>query len=218
MSLKLYGYWRSSASYRVRIALNLKQLDYTNIPVHLIKDGGQQKSLDYQQLNPAMLVPTLLDDDEDITLTQSLAIIEYLDEKYSNDIELLPTHTLDRARVRMIAYDLACDVQPLANLRVLQTLKTSFQANDDDSKEWAKLWICKGLDTLEKRLKTRSGKYAYGYSITLADVCLVPQVYSAIRFGVDIEDYPLVKKVYQNCMQVQAFIDAAPENQIDAMV
>jgi len=217
MSLKLYGYWRSSASYRVRIALNLKQLDYSYEPVHLLKDGGQQRLPDYQQLNPAMLVPTFVDEDEDITLTQSLAICEYLDEKYQSGIALLPEHTLDRARVRMIANDLACDVQPLANLRVMQTLKSSFSASDEDTLEWAKLWISKGLDALEKRLKTRSGKYAYGYSITLADICLVPQVYSAIRFGVDISTYPLINKVYQNCIQLESFIKAAPENQIDAV-
>lgn len=216
MSLQLHGYWRSSATYRVRIALNLKGLDYEYIPVHLVKDGGEQRSEHYQSLNPAMLVPTFIDDDEDITLTQSLAIIEYLDEKYPNDHALLPKHTLDRARVRMLAQDIACDTQPIVNLRVMQALKSEYKANDDQTKAWAKHWISVGFTALEKRLKTRAGQYAYGYCVTLADICIVPQVYGALRFGVDMTQFPLIHKTYQNCQQLQAFIDAAPENQIDA--
>lgn len=216
MSLKLYGYWRSSASYRVRIALNLKGISYEYIPVHLVKDGGQQKSIEYQRLNPAMLVPSLVDESEDITLTQSMAIIEYLDEKYPSDIELLPKHTIDRAWVRMLAQDLACDIQPITNLRILQALSLEFNANTQATKKWAHDWIVKGFVALEKRLKTRSGKYAFGYSITLADVCLVPQVYNAIRFEVDMQQFPLIQKVYDNCQLLPAFIDAAPQNQPDA--
>lgn len=216
MSLQLYGYWRSSASYRVRIALNLKNLAYEYIPVHLVKDGGQQKSIEYQRLNPAMLVPSLVDDSEDITLTQSMAIIEYLDEKYPSNIELLPKHIVDRAWVRMLAQDLACDIQPITNLRILQALSLEFNADTQATKKWAHDWIVKGFVALEKRLKTRSGKYSFGYSITLADVCLVPQVYNAIRFEVDMQQFPLIKKVYENCQLLPAFIDAAPQNQPDA--
>lgn len=216
MSLNLFGYWRSSASYRVRIALNLKQLDYQYIPIHLVKNGGEQKTESYKRLNPAMLVPTFVDDDEDITLNQSLAIIEYLDEKYDSGFKLIPQHTLDKARVRMLAQDMACDIQPVSNLRVLNKLKSQFGASDDDVKLWAKEVIEQGLIALEKRLLTRAGKFAYGYSITLADVCLVPQVYNALRFNVDMTPYPIIQKIYNNCQQNQSFIDAAPENQIDA--
>ncbi|MGB3727001.1 MAG: maleylacetoacetate isomerase [Glaciecola sp.] len=216
MSIKLYGYWRSSASYRVRIALNLKQIQYEYIPVHLLKEGGQQRTEDYQRLNPAMLVPTFVDDDEDVTLNQSLAIIEYLDEKYPDTPTLLPKHTLDRARVRMLAQDIASDMQPLINLRVLQKIDAEFSAGDSGKQKWAHDWICKGFSSLEKRLATRAGKYSYGYDVTLADVCLVPQVYSAKRFGVNMADYPLINKIYQNCEALPAFMDAAPDRQIDA--
>ncbi len=217
MSLKLYGYWRSSASYRVRIALNLKGLKYDYVPVHLVKNGGEQYSADYKKLNPAMLVPSFVDDDEDITLNQSLAIIEYLDEKYPSDVQLLPEHTLDRARIRMICQDIACDIQPVANLRVLTKLKNELGASEDEAKKWVLDFIISGFDALEKRLRTRAGKYAYGYSVSMADLCVVPQVYNAIRFGVDMSKYPVIAKVYNNCQQLDAFIQAAPENQPDAM-
>lgn len=216
MGMQLYGYWRSSASYRVRIALNLKQIDYEYLPVHLVKDGGQQKSAEYQLLNPAMLVPTLVDQDKDVTLNQSLAIIEYLDEVYPSEQPLIPVHKLDRARVRMLAQDIACDIQPIANLRVLNKLRDEFSASDEQVNHWAKSFIDAGFRALEKRLATRSGKYCYGYAVTLADVCLVPQVYNALRFGVEIDNYPLIKKIVDNCQTLPAFIDAAPENQIDA--
>ena len=218
MSLKLYGYWRSSASYRTRIALNLKQLEYEYIPVHLVKDGGQQKSAEYQNLNPSKLVPTFVDEDADITLSQSLAIIEYLDEKYPEHCELLPKHTQDRARVRMLAYEMACDTQPLANLRVLNLLKEQYSANDEQVKTWVQHWVNEGFTALSKKIETRAGKFAYGYQVTLADLCLVPQVYNALRFGVDISAFPLIEKVYNNCMELEAFALAAPEKQVDANV
>jgi maleylacetoacetate isomerase len=217
MSFKLYGYWRSSASYRVRIALNLKKIEYAYIPVHLVKNGGEQRSEAYQLLNPSMLVPTLVDDDSDITLNQSLAIIEYLDEKYPDSLALMPQHTADKARVRMIAQDIACDVQPLANLRVLNKLKEEFNASDEAVKKWAYDYIVAGFEALEKRLVTQAGKYAYGYSVTLADICIVPQVYNALRFEVDMAQFPTIFKVYQNCQLLDAFIKAAPENQSDAV-
>ena len=217
MSLKLYGYWRSSASYRVRIALNLKQLDYEYIPVHLVQEGGQQKTQEYKRLNPAMLVPTLVDEDADITLNQSLAIIEYLDDKYPLGAQLLPVHATDKARIRMICQDIACDIQPVANLRVLNKLKNEYGASQDGANKWAKDIIEQGLAALEKRLFNRAGKYAYGFSLTIADLCLVPQVYNALRFGVDMTKYPVVLKVYNNCMEIDAFVDASPEQQIDAV-
>jgi maleylacetoacetate isomerase len=216
MSLKLYGYWRSSATYRVRIAMNLKKIDYEYIPVHLVKDGGQQHSADYQRLNPSKLVPTFVDEDADVTLNQSLAIIEYLDEKYPNDCELLPKHAQDRARVRMLAYEMACDTQPLANLRVLNRLKSEYNAGDKQVKQWVQHWVNEGFTALTKKIDTRAGKFAYGYQVTLADLCIVPQVYNAVRFGVNMSDFPLIEKIYNNCMELDAFTRASPENQIDA--
>nr|WP_136249901.1 maleylacetoacetate isomerase [Ningiella ruwaisensis] len=216
MSLKLYGYWRSSASYRVRIALNLKALDFEYVPVHLVKNGGEQKSETYQQLNPSKLVPTFVDTDADIMLNQSLAIIEYLDEKYPKPNRLIPEHAQDRARVRMLAYEIACDTQPLANLRVLNKLRDEFNADDDAVKSWAKYWIEEGFTALERKLETRAGKFAYGYQVTLADVCIVPQVYNALRFGVKTEQFKLISKIYDNCLALEAFEKAMPENQADA--
>lgn len=217
MSLKLYGYWRSSASYRVRIALNLKELDYEYVPVHLVRDGGEQNSDEYTGLNPAHLVPTFVDDDEDIILNQSMAIIEYIDEKYEQGYKLIPQHKVQRARVRTIAQDIGCDMQPVCNLRVLNHLTSEFDAETEQRNAWCKHWIEKGFSALEKRLQTTAGKFCFGFDLTMADVVLVPQVYNALRFNVDMEQYPLVNKIYHNCNQLKAFIDAAPENQIDAV-
>ncbi|WP_416305568.1 maleylacetoacetate isomerase [Neptunicella sp. SCSIO 80796] len=216
MSLKLYGYWRSSATYRVRIALNLKQLDYEIIPVHLVQDGGQQHSKNYQGLNPAELVPTLYDDDEDIILNQSLAIIEYLDERYEQGTNLLPPHSLERARVRTLAYDIACDIQPLANLRVMNYIGEHYQLEQEGKFEWARHWMQKGMQGIEKRLQKTATDYCFGFDLSLADVCLIPQVYNANRVGLDMSAFPVIDRVYQNCISLPAFAKAIPENQPDA--
>ncbi|MFQ3237210.1 MAG: maleylacetoacetate isomerase [Paraglaciecola sp.] len=217
MSMKLYGYWRSSASYRVRIALNVKQVAYEYIPVHLVNDGGQQHHADYQRLNPSELVPTLVDEDSDIILNQSLAIIEYLDESYEGGEQLIPQHRQLRARVRTIACDIACDIQPLGNLRVMQYLANEMDSTAQHQAKWAKHWIEVGLASVEKRLENTAGDYCFGFDLTLADVCLVPQVYNALRFEVDMAKYPLSKKIAENCNKLEAFIQAKPENQIDAV-
>ncbi|MDF2179574.1 maleylacetoacetate isomerase [Aliiglaciecola sp. CAU 1673] len=216
MSIKLYGYWRSSASYRARIALNLKQVDYEYVPVHLVKNGGEQHMEAYRSLNPAELLPTLVDEDEDIILTQSLAIIEYLDERFDTGIQLLPEHKLQRARVRAVAYDLAADIQPLGNLRVLQYLEANFGADAQTKAAWARHWIEKGFGAIEKRIQNTAGQYCFGFDVSLADVCLVPQVYNAKRFNVDMEAYPLISRIADNCNKLEAFIQAQPENQPDA--
>ena len=216
MSIKLHGYWRSTASYRVRIALNLKGVDYEYVPVHLVANGGEQHSMDYARLNPAHLVPTFVDEDEDIILNQSLAIIEYLDERYKSEFRLIPEHTTERARVRALAQDIACDIQPVGNLRVLNALKGTFNAGQDDVSVWAAHWITLGFDAIEKRLQTQAGKYCFDFDITMADICLVPQVYNAKRFNVDMERYPLISKIAENCNALEAFEKAKPENQIDA--
>lgn len=217
MSLKLYGYWRSSASYRVRIALNLKGIDYDYIPVKLSHQGGDQHEADYVGLNPSHLVPTFVDDDEDIILNQSLSIIEYIDERYHDVAPLVPDHKTERARVRALAQDIACDIQPLGNLRVLETLKLDYNASKESAALWAANWIRKGFDGIEKRLQTQAGKYCFDFDVTLADVCLVPQVYNAIRFGVNMDEYPLIKKITENCNALPAFVQAHPDQQVDAV-
>ncbi|GMM68467.1 MAG: maleylacetoacetate isomerase [Pseudomonadota bacterium] len=216
MSLKLYGYWRSTASYRVRIALNLKGVQYEYVPVHLVKEGGEQHAEPYSRLNPAHLVPTLVDEDEDIILNQSLSIIEYIDERFDSAPRLVPEHKTERARVRALAQDIACDIQPLGNLRVLNALKGSFDAQQEDVQRWAAHWISLGFDGIEQRLQTQAGKYCFDFDVTLADVCLIPQVYNAKRFNLDMNKYPLISKIADNCNALEAFEKAKPENQIDA--
>ncbi|WP_026375552.1 maleylacetoacetate isomerase [Aestuariibacter salexigens] len=216
MSIKLFSYWRSSASYRVRIALNLKQLDYHIEPVHLVKEGGQQHSEAYGGINPSHLVPTFFDEDEDVILNQSLAIIEYVDEKHPQPVKLIPEHKLERARVRALSYDLACDIQPLANLRVLQHIGNRFDATQEDKAEWAKHWITTGFKAVEKRLQNTAGDYCFGFDVTMADVCLVPQYFNAKRFNVDLQAFPTIQRVCENCQELDAFIRAQPENQPDA--
>ncbi|MDC8831675.1 maleylacetoacetate isomerase [Alteromonas gilva] len=215
MSLKLYGYWRSSASYRVRIALNLKGLEYEYIAIDLKKDGGQQHSAQYDAVNPAHLVPTFVDDDEDIILNQSLSIIEYLDERYREPYPLLPAHSVEKARIRALAQDIACDIQPLANLRVLTALQQQYELSAEHSNQWASHWITKGLSGIERRLQTQAGRYCFGFDVTLADVCLVPQVYAAKRFNVDMTPFPLISRIYHQCQTLQAFQKAQPEEQAD---
>ncbi|GAB5380236.1 MAG: maleylacetoacetate isomerase [Aliiglaciecola sp.] len=217
MSLHLHGYWRSSATYRVRIALNLKELEYNYVPVHLAKDGGQQFSDSYTSLNPAQLVPTFIDDDADIFLNQSMAIIEYLDERYEEPVKLLPSHRIDRARVRALTQDIACDIQPVANLRVLNQLSQEFDALPEQRNQWCKHWIEKGFTAIERRIRNSATDYCFGFDLTLADIFLIPQVYNAERFDVDMGQYPTIQRVAQNCNELPAFIQAKPENQIDAV-
>jgi maleylacetoacetate isomerase len=211
--MKLYGYWRSSAAYRVRIALNLKQLSFDNVPVHLVKDGGEQHSSAYKALNPAELVPTFTDGD--VSLNQSLAIIEYLDEMYPEPA-LLPENAADKARVRALALDIACDIHPLNNLRVLQYLTGPLALNDSQKLEWITHWLHGGFSALEQRLLKSAGQFCLGDAVTLADLCLVPQVYNAQRFALDMTAYPVISRIHHNCQQLAAFALAAPEQQADA--
>ncbi|MBW8185260.1 maleylacetoacetate isomerase [Shewanella nanhaiensis] len=218
--MKLYGYWRSSAAYRVRIALNYKGLKAEQLSVHLVKDGGEQHKADYAKLNPQELVPAFIDTDAEgnedkFILSQSLAIVEYLDEKYP-EVKLVPDSMYDRALVRSLAMSIACEVHPLNNLKVLQYLAKGLNLDDDAKSAWYHHWIHEGFAALEKQLVKYSGRYCFGDSVTLADLCLVPQVYNANRFKVDLGAYPNIVRITQNCNQLDAFIDASPENQADA--
>ena len=211
--IKLYNYFRSSAAYRVRIALNLKALPFEYIPVHLTK--GEQRNEAYLALNAQAMVPTLVDDA--ITLPQSLAIIEYLDECYPSP-PLLPATPAARARVRAIALAIACDIHPLNNLRVLQYLTGTLKVSEDAKNAWYRHWIDIGLTALEKQLAgdAATGAYCHGSAPTLADICLVPQLANARRFGIALDAYPTLLRIDANCGQLAAFAAAAPQAQPDA--
>lgn len=211
--MKLYGYWRSTAAYRVRIALYLKGIEFENISVHLVKDGGEQFKSEYVDLNPAKLVPTLVDGD--LSLNQSLAIIEYLDDKEDANV-LLPKDPALKAKVRAVAQDIACDIHPLNNLRILKYLKGNLGVSDEAKDAWYAHWILTGFAALEARLKATAGKFCFGDEVTLADVCLIPQLYNARRFNVPLDDFPLICQIEANCLALDAFDKAVPENQPDA--
>lgn len=212
--MQLYSYFRSSAAYRVRIALNIKGIAYEYLGVHLLKDGGQQLSDGYRALNPSALVPTLVD--ADVTLGQSLAIIEYLDETHPQP-PLLPADAPGRARVRAIAQAIACDTHPLNNLRVLKYLKRNLQVSDDAKNEWYRHWVGLGLAAVESMLADSSstGRYCHGDTPGLADACLVPQVYNARRFDCDLSAFPTVVRIDEACRELPAFDLAQPEKQPD---
>lgn len=211
--MKLYGYWRSSAAYRVRIAMHLKGLDFDSIPVHLVKDGGEQHKAAYTDLNPTHLVPTLVD--EDITLHQSIAIIEYLEDKYPA-LSVYPKDIVAKAKVKALALDVACEIHPVNNLRVQQYLVNEFSLQESDKLKWSHHWMKLGFAAVEQQLMANAGKYCFGDNITMADICLVPQVYNANRFNLDMSEFPNISRVVENCNQHPAFIAALPENQADA--
>ncbi|AOK60204.1 maleylacetoacetate isomerase [Burkholderia ubonensis] len=213
--MKLYSYFRSSASYRVRIALHLKQLPFDYVPVHLLRDGGQQLKDEYRALSPDSLVPTLVDGDA--ALQQSLAIVEYLDETHPEP-PLLPKAPLDRAYVRSIALQIACEIHPLNNLRVLKYLKHMLQVPEEAKNDWYRHWIEAGFATLEARLANdpRTGKLCFGDTPTLADICVVPQVFNANRFAIDTSRFPTIQRIHDYAMTLDAFKAAAPAAQPDA--
>ena len=213
--LKLYNYYRSSASFRVRIALNLKGLNYDYVPVHLTKGGGQQFAPEFKSLNADALIPVL--DDDGRVLTQSLAIIEYLDETHPEP-PLLPTSPVDRAYVRGFALTIACEIHPLNNLRVLRYLVKELGASEDSKNTWYRHWVEQGLAALETRVvaERRSGRHVLGDQVSLADVVLVPQVFNAKRFDCRLDHVPTLMRIFDHCMELPAFADAQPSRQPDA--
>jgi maleylpyruvate isomerase len=215
--IKLHSYFRSSASYRVRIALKLKGLAYEYVPVHLLKDGGQQLAPAFRALNPELLVPVL--DDEGAILTQSLAIIEYLEETRPEP-PLLPPDAIERAYVRSIALAIACEIHPLNNLRVLRYLVKTLGVTEEQKNVWYRYWVEQGLASIEARMiaERRSGRYALGDTVTLADVFIVPQIFNAQRMDCSLDALPTVMRIFDNCMQLPAFVEAQPAAQPDATV
>lgn len=214
--MKLYSYFRSSASYRVRIALNLKQLPYDYVPVHLVRDGGEQLKPEYRAVNPEAIVPTFVDDDNH-TIHQSLAIIEYLEETHPEP-PLLPRTPADRAYVRSLALQIACEIHPVNNLRVLKYLKRTVGVDDDVKDAWYRHWIETGFETLEQRLAndSRTGKLSFGDTPTIADLCLVPQVFNANRFKIDTTRYPTIQRINDYALSLDAFASAEPGVQPDS--
>jgi maleylacetoacetate isomerase len=213
--MKLYGYFRSSASYRVRIALNLKGLSYEQASIHLSREGGQQFAPAFRMLNPQALVPVL--DDGGRLLTQSLAMIEYLDETHPEP-PLLPASPEGRARVRALAQAVACDIHPLNNLRVLNYLSGPLGASDESKRAWYHHWIAEGLRPLEAMLAgaPERGRFCHGGTPGLADCCLVPQLANARRFKCDLAPYQTLLEIESHCLALEAFQRAAPDKQPDA--
>jgi maleylacetoacetate isomerase len=210
--VKLYSYFRSSAAFRVRIALNLKGLAYDTVSIHLTKDGGKHKTADYRAVNPQMRVPALtLPSGE--TLVQSLAIIEYLDEAYPNP-PLLPADPIARAQVRAVSQIIACDIHPLNNTAALNYLKNQLKHDQAAADAWYTSWVVAGFEAIEAMIGP--GPYAFGSKVTVADLCLVPQVFNAKRFKIQLERFPKIVAADAACAKLPAFDKARPENQPDA--
>lgn len=209
MSIILYSYWRSSAAYRVRIALNLKGLEYQIEPVSLAPGEEEHREAAYRQKNPQMLVPFL--EDGDVAIGQSMAMLEYLEETYPA-VRLLPDEHPLRSQVRVFCNVIACDIHPVLNLRILKYIKTEFDA--DPAAHWYGHWIHEGFKALEQLAS--EGPFVFGDQLTLADTLLVPQIYNARRFKVPLDDYPKLIAAVDHCNELEAFRNAAPEAQPDA--
>ena len=212
--MELFTYFRSSAAFRVRIALNLKGLKAEPHFVHLVKDGGQQHRPEFRKVNPQGFVPALVDQGH--VLTQSLAIIEYLEETHPNP-PLLPKDALGRARVRAMALIIAADIHPLQNTRIMKYLEGELKQDEAARKRWIQRWITEGFTALEKTLANDSatGEFCHGDTPTMADVLLVPQMFSSRRFGVDLEPFPTLRRIDEHCQSLKPFQDAAPAKQPD---
>ena len=208
MSIRLYSYWRSSAAYRVRIALNLKGLAHEIVPVSLAPAESEHRKEKYRSINPQMLVPFL--EDGDIAIGQSMAILEYLEETY-RDVRLLPDEEPLRSKVRVFCNLIACDIHPLNNLRVMTYIRTKFDA--DPTADWYSHWIHEGFNAAETLCSAEP--FVYGKQVTLADAFLVPQIYNARRFNIPLEDYPKLVAAVEKCNELPEFTAAEPESQLD---
>ncbi len=211
--IKLYNYFRSSTSYRVRIALHLKKIDFEYKPIHLLNSGGEQHSPEYRALNPVGGVPTLVHDNK--VISQSFAIIEYLDEAFPQTYQLLPQDPYLKAKIRQVCENINADIHPLQNLKLMQYLEKKHGYTQDQKDEWAQIWINQGLAATEKILATTTKTYAFGEEITAADLFIVPQIFSSLRFKVDMSKYPLLSKINDNCLKLEAFQKSHPSKQID---
>lgn len=211
--IKLYSYFRSSCSYRVRIALNLKGIDYKIEPVHLVKDGGEQFSSNFMELNPSSKVPVLVHDDK--ALFQSVAIIEYLEETFPQK-PLYPQDSFDKAQTRLLCEIINSDIQPLQNLAILKKLVKEFSSTDEQKIKWIQDIISLGFASYEKVLAQTAGQFSCGDQPTAADCFLIPQVYNADRFKVDMSSFPLIKRISDFSKSIEAFSNAHPDNQPDA--
>jgi maleylpyruvate isomerase len=211
----LYSYWRSSAAYRVRIALNLKGIRYETQAIHLVRDGGEQTKPAYLEINPQGLVPAFAADD--LVISQSLAIVEYLEEKWPEPA-LLPRDLAGRARVRSLALMIACDIHPLNNSRVQNYLRQDLGVSEEARLGWYRHWVSTGFRAIETRLReeAETGRFCHGEAPGLADLVLVPQVYNAQRFDCDLSTFPTVMRINDTCLELDAFSQAAPEAQPDA--
>ena len=211
----LYTYFRSSAAYRVRIALNYKGIAYSAKYVHLTKDSGQQHSTSYKKINPQALVPSLVIKDSNAVISQSLAIIEYL-EDIAPEKPLLPTKPLRRAQIRAFSQTVCCDIHPLNNLRVLKYIEGPLSITDKQKAAWYQHWVSAGFTALETQLKNNNSvDFCFDERISLADICLIPQVYNAIRFQCNLDDFPFINRIYHHCLTLKAFKQASPESQAD---
>lgn len=211
--LQLYNYFRSSTSYRVRIALHLKNLEFDYKPIHLLNNGGEQHSAQYRALNPVGGVPTLVHNDK--VISQSFAIIEYLDEAFPQTYQLLPNDVYLRAKIRQVCENINADIHALQNLKLMQYLEKTHNYSQEQKEEWAQKWINEGLTATEKILAATTKTYAFGDQVTAADLFIVPQVFSSLRFKVDISKYPLISKINDNCLKLEAFQKAHPSKQMD---
>ena len=211
--MKLFGFYRSSASYRIRIVLNVKGIEWENIPVHLTK--GQQHEAEHVERNPMKLVPVL--DTGEALLAQSIAIAEYVESQFPEP-PLLPTHPIQLAQVREMQHIISSEIQPITNLRVLKHLRSEFGQDDEGVNEWCRIWIGRGFEAFEKRATERStdGQFSFGDSLTLADAWLMPQFYNAIRFGLDLDPFPTIRSIVDHCCGIEAVAAAHPDKQPDA--
>ncbi|MBY0554476.1 maleylacetoacetate isomerase [bacterium] len=212
-NLNLYNYFRSSTSYRARIALELKQLKYTYTPVHLINNGGEQNSSDYRKLNPMGGVPTLIHDGK--TLSQSFAIVEYLDEVFPDHVSFFPKDSFMKAKIKQACEIINADIHPLQNLKVTNFLEKDLKISAEQKNQWLTKWITEGLTAFENTIAPYAKQYCFGDQVTAADIFLIPQLFTATRFNVDFSQFTILSKINENCLAQQAFKKAHPYRQSD---